>query len=242
MGWNTGESLGAAWARASSAAQSREDALRAPGTTAKEDRWTPDDWGKWLELERKLQAARAVAMCSREKCLLAKVAEVIGKAYTPGPEETITEVAINKVSNSIVKVLVIYSRLPVQVLANTDDEKQTMLEQIWKQQLQRRFGTRYTSTACEWTVAKDWDVIEKNLIHRCMNPHLDDSNDRNDIPLDEENSVVMGGGTISFGAITIGLEDLDRLVATKKNKVTIPGSPIPFLSHVLVDRWLLLTI
>ncbi|KAJ5191855.1 uncharacterized protein N7498_010840 [Penicillium cinerascens] len=177
MGWNMQRTYDAQWEAADLAAQTREDAIRAPGLIPKEDIWQPGEWAKWLDIERKLLAKRQDAQQYRATKMLDQVKTVIQATYTPEGGEKISEDSINRVALSIVTVVVVYNCLPPELMAVTDEEKKQILDRYWElKQLQECYPGLSVDTWEEvktgleklppspLTAEMDWEFISEQLV------------------------------------------------------------------------------
>ncbi|KAK8093097.1 uncharacterized protein PG998_014498 [Apiospora kogelbergensis] len=185
MGWTLERSCGDDWKAASAAAQLREDSIRGPGSIPKDEFWQPGEWGRWLDLEKKLHVARSEALRHRNSKVLGMLKEVIVSAYTVDADAKLEDQIVQAVARSIVLPLTFYTLLPSIVMVSTNEEKMMVLKNEWRQIVtERNAGGTFPRTlgdeelmsfedendpdVCAWTVDSNWNGIREHLCWEAM--------------------------------------------------------------------------
>ena len=82
-----------------------------------EEYWTPELWGEWVYVERKLLAQRRKVMSHRDHKLQAQMRNVIKNDYQPDGEARLSDESVGRVAEKIGRTLCIFNNSPLGLLA-----------------------------------------------------------------------------------------------------------------------------
>ena len=145
MGWKIAREYVSEWKAANARAQEREDEIRRPPSDDyykwKEAQFRDGEAARFRDIERNLLNMRQSSIDTRDREVFNTIKKTVKSSYErdAGDAAPLSDGAVNAVSWSIARPLIVYNRLPPGLLAVTKEEKEVVIAQAWWDRKAREF-------------------------------------------------------------------------------------------------------